>query len=254
MTRTLNKDTEVQEIRFPAGSILGFDENNRLWRCHISAETIIESSSIPCKADTEVEFHSNGNLAACIPARDCEAGKLHIAGNALTLFHENSTVFRCVLAKNIKLGRVFLRVGSEISLFQDGSLSSYWAGPDEEAVTPIALKVNTQVWLYPGGGLKAGFLRQNTILYGIPCKKETMVWFYENNMLAGCTISCDTTVQEISLKSDTISLFHENGFLREGVLSEDLDIGDDDILPGGDTIRLTKDGDLEGTLLTDNIS
>ncbi len=80
-----------------------------------------------------------------------------------------------------------------------------------------------------------------------------MVWFHENNMLAGCTISCDTTVQEISLKSDTISLFHENGFLREGVLSEDLDVGNYDILPGGDTIRLTKDGDLEGTLLTDNI-
>ncbi len=246
MTRTLNKNTSVQGTMFPAGSILGFDENNRLWRCHISAETIIESGSIPCKADTEVEFHSNGNLAACIPAMDFKAGKLYIAGNVLTLFHENSTVFRCVLAKDIKLGRVFLRVGSEISLFQDGSLSSYGAGPDEEAVTPIALKVNTQVWLYPGGGLKAGVLRQNTILYGIPCKKETMVWFHENNMLAGCTISCDTTVQEIPLKSGTISLFHENGFLREGILSEDLDTGNYDLLPGESTIRLTKDGHLEG--------
>lgn len=245
MTRTLDKDTEVEGILFSAGSILGFDENEKLWRCRMSGETLIEHGriQIPCKADTEVEFHSNGSLAACIPARDFEAGKLQAAGNFLTLFHENSAIFKCVLAKNVKLGKTLLQAGSEIALFVDGSLSSYETGPDEEAVTEISLKRNTRVWLYPGGGLKAGVLRQDTILHGIPCRKETVVWFHENNMLAGCTLSCDTTVQEISLKGDTVALFHENGFLREGVLSKDLDVGDY-VLPGKSTVRLTKDGQI----------
>ncbi len=216
MIRTLDKDTEVQKIMFPAGSVLGFDENGRLWRCRISGETLMENGRIYCKAGTEVEFHSNGSLAACIPARDFAAGKLHAAGNFLTLFYENGSVFRCVLAKDVKLGRVYLLAGSEVTLFKDGSLSSYERSPDEESVTEIenALKINTQVWLYPGGALKAGVLGQDTVIHGVPCKKETMVWFHENKMLAGCTLSYDTTVRESDLKGGTVVLFHKNGFLR----------------------------------------
>ncbi|MBI5141766.1 MAG: hypothetical protein HZA20_06185 [Nitrospirae bacterium] len=164
---TVITDMTVKGVCFPAGSIIGLDERGALWRCHLSGETIINGA--PCMADTEVEFHQDGAMAAYYPARDIIIEGIIVSGGALTLFHENGTLFRCVLAGDAIIHGINARAGTELCLFDDGRVSSFETDGSFQAEFPVM--PNSRVWLHRDGSLKAATQRES----------GKIVWFNDGN-------------------------------------------------------------------------
>lgn len=220
-TCTLNQDARVQGVRFPAGSILGFDRDGRLWRCHISEETMIRG--IACKARSEVEFFPQGGPAMLTPSGNFEVDGMPLAGGCLTLFHENGRLFRGVLAGDVILGGCKLKSATEATFYDNGNLASFELLKDLE-IKKLPLAGGSRVWLYESGGLRGGTIREDRIISGIPCAGGFPVWFHDNGKLAGCSLYRDMSLpgRGKAARGDII-LLDEIGNLRDVLIRESPD-------------------------------
>lgn len=220
-TCTLKRDTRVQGVLFPAGSILGFDREGRIWRCHISEETMI--GGISCKAGSEVEFFRHGGPAVLTPSVDFKSDVISPAGGHLVVFHENGRLFRGVLAKDASCGGWHLKSGTEATFFDNGGLASFELAEDRD-INSIPFMAGSSIWLFQNGAVRAGTICKDSVISGIPCLGGFPVWFHESGALAGGRLyeALNLSDGAIAVRGEII-LIDEGGNTRGVLTSEGLE-------------------------------
>jgi|GEM_PF-1960712 len=180
-TCVLTARARVQSIEFPAGSILGFNEDGQLWRCRLGADA--EIHGLPCKGENEIEFYADGQLLSCFLFRPLAVSGCRLKQDTLALFHPSGELFRGILKDGLLRQGYALAPGSELCLFKDGRVSTFQISSGEVVIDGVSLALHSQVWFHPDGRLKAGTLASVSTLQGIECPAGSLVWFHGKDHL-----------------------------------------------------------------------
>lgn len=161
---------------------------------------------------SSIEYHENGVLAK---------GKLRepskIAGfpcRRWVRLHPNGALKQVELAESMILQGIEVPKGSNVFLFDDGTLDECWFSKD---VTVQKLpcngggKISTR--FHRNGYLKSCFLAKNTEIGGVPCKASLFVpaTFHERGQLKSCLLAKDYTAGEMTYKRGSKVAFDEEG-------------------------------------------
>jgi hypothetical protein len=173
----LSEGQTVQNVFFPAGSILGFTEEGALWRCNISEETTVQG--FRCLAKSELEFSSLGSLLMCTLSDETVIEGVPAGAGSTVFFHENGVLFSCRPSRPLVIQGFEVQTG-DVCFFEDRRLSAF--DPRED------ISIN-----------------------GIPCMGGKRVWLHREGALACCTLADETEINGVTFPAETLIVLSEEG-------------------------------------------